>query len=66
MTEASFLALESSLARHLPMVVPPRPWTNPHTGGYLLYPGRLVRPVGSILQNDSLFFFISFPCIFPF
>lgn len=31
------------LARHLPMVVPPRPWTKFDKGGFLDYPSSLIR-----------------------
>lgn len=29
--------------RHLPMLVPPRPWTGPREGGYLLHPVDIMR-----------------------
>ena len=56
MTEASFLALESSLARHLPMVVPPRPWTNPHTGLLLLF----------VVMRVFLFMLVFYGCFIYF
>ncbi|PGH18460.1 hypothetical protein AJ79_00530 [Helicocarpus griseus UAMH5409] len=31
------------LAKHLPMVCPPRPWTGAHGGGYLEYPSSVIR-----------------------
>ncbi|KAJ5356641.1 DNA-directed RNA polymerase phage-type [Penicillium concentricum] len=43
------------LARHLPMVCKPRPWTGPRTGGYKLYETNLVRTTpGELLQPAYL------------
>ncbi|OGE52759.1 hypothetical protein PENARI_c009G00786 [Penicillium arizonense] len=39
------------LARHLPMVTKPKPWTGPRNGGYKVYESSLVRSTaGEILQ----------------
>jgi DNA-directed RNA polymerase len=39
------------LARHLPMITKPKPWTGPKTGGYTVYQSSLVRSTaGEILQ----------------
>jgi len=42
------------LARHVPMVIPPRPWTSPFVGGYEFSPTHLVRDVGSELQRNTV------------
>ncbi len=41
-TQEEFLHVSSFL---LPMLVPPRPWTAPHMGGYLLSPCTLAKTV---------------------
>ena len=33
---------ETVNARYLPMLVPPRPWTSPQTGGYLAFEKKKV------------------------
>ncbi|KAJ5200412.1 DNA-directed RNA polymerase phage-type [Penicillium cf. griseofulvum] len=43
------------LARHLPMVCKPKPWTGPRTGGYKIYDSNLVRTTpGETLQPAYL------------
>ncbi|KAJ5952609.1 uncharacterized protein N7479_011022 [Penicillium vulpinum] len=43
------------LARHLPMVCKPRPWTGPRIGGYKIYESNLVRTTpGESLQPAYL------------
>ncbi|KAJ5178244.1 uncharacterized protein N7500_000943 [Penicillium coprophilum] len=52
------------LARHLPMVCKPKPWTGPRTGGYKIYqtnlvrttPGELLQPayLKAVLKDDGL------------
>ncbi|KAI2731105.1 hypothetical protein DTO012A7_4674 [Penicillium roqueforti] len=43
------------LARHLPMVCKPKPWTGPRTGGYKIYESNLVRTTpGELLQPAYL------------
>lgn len=43
------------LARHLPMVCKPKPWSGPRTGGYKIYESNLVRTTpGETLQPAYL------------
>ncbi|CAI7592671.1 unnamed protein product [Penicillium glandicola] len=43
------------LARHLPMVCKPKPWTGPRSGGYKIYESNLVRTTpGELLQPAYL------------
>jgi DNA-directed RNA polymerase len=43
------------LARHLPMVCKPKPWTGPRQGGYTIYESNLVRTTpGELLQPAYL------------
>ncbi|KAJ6148189.1 hypothetical protein N7497_010171 [Penicillium chrysogenum] len=43
------------LARHLPMVCKPKPWTGPRSGGYKIYESSLVRTTpGELLQPAYL------------
>lgn len=52
------------LARHLPMVCKPKPWTGPRSGGYTIYeshlvrttPGELLQPayLKAVLQDDGI------------
>lgn len=43
------------LARHLPMVCKPKPWTGPRSGGYTIYESNLVRSTpGELLQPAYL------------
>ncbi|KAJ9489992.1 hypothetical protein VN97_g3295 [Penicillium thymicola] len=43
------------LARHLPMVCKPKPWTGPRSGGYKIYESNLLRTTpGELLQPAYL------------
>ncbi|CAG8138340.1 unnamed protein product [Penicillium olsonii] len=56
--------LPEVVARHLPMLTTPKPWTGVRSGGYLLYensivrstPGELLQPayLKAVLKNDGL------------
>ncbi|CAG8922497.1 unnamed protein product [Penicillium salamii] len=47
--------LPEVVARHLPMVSTPRPWTGNRTGGYLVYENNLIRGTpGEVLQPTYL------------
>eukprot|EP00007_Cunea_sp_BSH-02190019_P006842 CAMPEP_0174230974 /NCGR_PEP_ID=MMETSP0417-20130205/1603_1 /TAXON_ID=242541 /ORGANISM="Mayorella sp, Strain BSH-02190019" /LENGTH=1235 /DNA_ID=CAMNT_0015308757 /DNA_START=120 /DNA_END=3824 /DNA_ORIENTATION=+ len=48
------LAQEANHARMLPMVVPPKPWTAPDVGGYLVVKSNVMRVRDSRLQWDML------------
>lgn len=38
----------------VPMLCPPRPWTSPHSGGYLLSSPKLMRTVEGTMQHQRL------------
>ena len=40
--------------RQLPMIVPPRPWTDPDTGGYFDYPSFFMRVRHSLEHKEKL------------
>ncbi len=40
--------------RHMPMLVPPNPWTSPDRGGYLAASTKIMRTKGSRMQFDVL------------
>lgn len=44
------IVMETLSPRHLPMLVPPRPWTSPAEGGYLSINTRVMRTRGSKRQ----------------
>ncbi len=45
---------ETVNARYLPMLVPPRPWVSPVTGGYLAYRHWVMRTKGSERQRQVM------------
>lgn len=52
--EAGHSLRETINARYLPMLVPPRPWSAPYTGGYLAYRNWVMRTKGSDMQRQAL------------
>jgi len=52
--DSIFQDMELTLVRQLPMVVPPKPWTNPLSGGYMLHKSPLVRYTGSREVTDNI------------
>ena len=47
-------SLEATTSRHKPMIVPPKPWTGPTTGGYLMLEVEIMRHRDSDTQREAL------------
>ena len=54
--EDKFSSLDAFTTRHKPMVLPPRDWTSPNDGGYMVLDTDFMRTKGCQIQKARWFF----------
>ena len=52
--EDDYLSWAANTTRHMPMIVPPSPWTGPNTGGYRWLEVEMMRTHRSNVQKEAL------------
>jgi DNA-directed RNA polymerase len=52
--EDEYLSWAANTTRHMPMIVPPSPWTAPNTGGYRWLEVEMMRTHRSNVQKEAL------------